>query len=184
MSDSLKDQLIKAGLVSKKQAHEARSKKPRGQQAQQTRKRQKTQRDKELQAIDAHKRERDRELNVQRETQRKAREQADWVRQLLSAHALHKKPPAEHDTAFHFNMGKTLEHLYLAASQRQELSAGRLGIVSFDGKYHLVPAAIARQLQEKIPQRVFLPQDSASSDASKSEDDPYAGYEVPDDLMW
>ena len=183
MSNSLKDQLIKAGLVSKKQAHEARQKKPRGKQAQQARKQQKTQRDKELQALDAHKREKDKALNAQREKQRKAREQAQWVRQLLENHAVEKKAVGDEDSAFHFNMGKTVEHMYLAASQRQEVSRGKLGIVSFDGKYHLLPVSIARQLHEKIPNRTWLP-DSPSTDAAQDEDDPYAGFEVPDDLMW
>lgn len=184
MSISLKDQLIQAGLVSKKQAHEARRKKPRGQQAQQARKQKQTQRDKELQALDAHKREKDKALNAQRETQRKAREQAEWVRQLLSSHNLKKKPPAEDDTAFHFSMGKAVEHMYLANSQRQQLARGALGIVSFDGQYHLLPVAVARQLHEKIPQRTWLPDDPRSTASQSDEDDPYAGYEVPDDLMW
>ena len=82
MSNSLRDQLIKAGLVTKKQAHETRKRKPRGKQAHQAKRQEKTQRDAELSALDAHKRERDRELNAQREVQRKAREQADWVRQM------------------------------------------------------------------------------------------------------
>ncbi|MGJ8670366.1 MAG: DUF2058 domain-containing protein [Oceanococcus sp.] len=183
MSTSLKDQLIKAGLVSKKQAHEARSKKPRGQQATQVRKQQKSKRDKELQAFDAHKREKDRELNAQRETQRKAREQADWVRQLLASHGLQKKPPSDDDPAFHFSMGKAVEHLYLGAEQRREMSLGKLGIVSFDGKYHLLPIAVARQLHEKIPNRTWLP-DTPASEQGAAEDDPYADFEVPDDLMW
>lgn len=181
MSLSLKDQLIQAGLVSKKQAHEARRNKPKGRAAKKRQGQRDSARDQELAALDAHKREKDRALNAQRETQRKAREQAEWVRQLLGAHALKKQPPADDDAAFHFNMGKTVEHLYVGGEQRKSLAAGRLGIVSYDGQYHLLPREIVARIAERVPQRCWLP---ASDSQASAEDDPYAEFEVPDDLMW
>ena len=182
MSISLKDQLIAAGLVTKKQAHAARQKQPRGKQGQVQKNQQKSQREQELAALDAHKRERDKELNAQRETQKKAREQADWVRQLLAAHGLKKQPPGDDDAAFHFSMGASVEHLYLGQQQRAQLGSGQLGIVSFDGKYHLLPLETARLLHEKIPQRCWLPAEKVAK--ASAEDDPYAKFEVPDDLIW
>ncbi|ORE88503.1 hypothetical protein ATO7_01470 [Oceanococcus atlanticus] len=182
MSNSLRDQLIKAGLVTKKQAHETRKRKPRGKQAHQAKRQEKTQRDAELSALDAHKRERDRELNAQREVQRKAREQADWVRQMLGSHAVAKGKPGDDDPAFHFTLAGAVQHLYVGASQRAQLAEGKLGLVQFDGKYHLLPVSIARQLHEKIPQRTWVPEDN--KDEPSGQDDPYADFQVPDDLMW
>ena len=126
MSNSLRDQLIKAGLVTKKQAHETRKRKPRGKQAHKARSQEQTQRESELKALDAHKRERDRELNAQREAQRKAREQADWVRQMLGSHAQAKGKPGDEDPAFHFTLAgavqRTTQSLLLERSSRAEKS--------------------------------------------------------------
>ena len=182
MSNSLRDQLIKAGLVTKKQAHETRKRKPRGKQAHKARSQEQTQRESELKALDAHKRERDRELNAQREAQRKAREQADWVRQMLGSHAQSKGKPGDEDPAFHFTLAGAVQHLYVGPKQRAQLADGKLGLVQFDGKYHLLPVSIARQLHEKIPQRTWVPQ--VDSNEPPAEDDPYADFQVPDDLMW
>lgn len=181
MSNSLKDQLIQAGLVSKKQAHESRRKKPKGRAAQKAKGAQDKQRDQELAALDAHKRQRDRELNAQRETQRKAREQAEWVRQLLSSHALKKQPPADDDAAFHFSLDNAVAHLYVAKAQRDQLAAGQLGIVHFDGQYHLLPLSIAKRIAERVPKRSWVPKSTRNQ---PDDDDPYADYQVPDDLMW
>lgn len=181
MSSSLKDQLIQAGLVSKKQAHEVRRKKPKGRAANKAKTVEQKQRASELAALDAHKRERDKALNAQREAQRKAREQAEWVRQMLSSHAIKKQPPGEDDVAFHFSLDSTVAHLYVAAEQRAQLAAGQIGIVKFDGQYHLLPKTIVARVAERVPKRCWVPE---ASDDKPDEDDPYANYQVPDDLMW
>ena len=71
---------------------------------------------------------------------------------------------------------------HISGDQRAQLAAGKLGLVQFDGQYHLRPVSIARQLHEKIPQRTWVPQ--ADADQAADADDPYADFQVPDDLMW
>lgn len=184
MSNSLRDQLVKAGLVSKKQAHSAKQGKPRGKQAVVQKSKAQQQRSAELAALAAHKREHDRNLNAQREQQRKAREQADWVRQLIAAHAVSKQAPQDSDPAFNFKLNQAVHHIYVGARQRRLLGAGELGIVWFDGVYQIMPAAIASQLAEKIPLRVFLNPRVVEDKQAVAQDDPYADYQVPDDLIW
>ncbi|MFT4651170.1 MAG: hypothetical protein ACI9AP_001343, partial [Flavobacteriales bacterium] len=69
---------------------------------------------------------------------------------------------------------------------QDHLSQGRLAIVSLLGnpteKFEVVPAAIA----EKIAQRDsdYIVQLNVKESSSETEDDPYADYQIPDDLMW
>lgn len=180
MTNSLRDQLMKAGLVSKT-AKQPSKKRGNKQQQRKARKQQGDQRQAELAALDAHKKERDRVLNEQREKQRKAREQAEWVRQLIQSHAVAKTPATDDDTAFHFTLDGKIHHLYVGAKQRGQLSQRQLGIVSFDGQYHFMPRQIIQRLQDKVPRRCWL----AEADSSQVDtDDPYAEFQVPDDLMW
>ncbi len=182
MTTSLRDQLAKAGLVSKKPQNQKKKRGPKSQQIK-ARQQERSQRDQELQALEAHKRNRDRELNAQREQQRKAREQAEWVRQLIGSHAVKKQTPGDADTAFHFSLDGKIHHLYTGGAQRTELASGRLGIVWFDGQYHFLPRGIVEKLQEKIARRTWLsPPDEGEQKADS--DDPYAEFKVPDDLMW
>ena len=60
------------------------------------------------------------------------------------------------------------------------LSAGKLVIVNDNGVFELVPPAIAEKIRARNPSLVIdLP-----SDEEPSADDPYADYQVPDDLIW
>ena len=60
------------------------------------------------------------------------------------------------------------------------ITAGRLVIVNANGKFELVPPAIAEKIRQRNPSLVIdLPEEKAPA-----EDDPYADFKVPDDLMW
>ena len=60
------------------------------------------------------------------------------------------------------------------------ITAGKLKIVNDNGVFELVPPAIAEKIRQRNPSLVIdLPDEQ-----SPAEDDPYADYKVPDDLMW
>lgn len=184
MTNSLRDQLLKAGLVSQKQLQKNRPKPAaKGKQRKQARSEEERQREAELRALSAHKKARDRELNEQRNRQREAQEQAEWVRQLIGAHAQARQPAAEGAAAFHFTLDGKIHHLYLSEAQRGDLSAGRSGIVRYDGQYHLLPQAQAQKIHERLGRRVWLAS-LVEEQGATAPDDPYADYQVPDDLMW
>ena len=55
-----------------------------------------------------------------------------------------------------------------------------LVVVNCNGEFELVPAEIAEKIRQRNPSLVIdLPDEQ-----SASEDDPYADYQVPDDLVW
>ncbi len=51
--------------------------------------------------------------------------------------------------------------------------------MSLDGKYWVVPGAVAEKILDRAPEAVVVLHDPVH--ANDDEDDPYA---VPDDLMW
>ena len=64
----------------------------------------------------------------------------------------------------------------------RHLARGLLAIVKLDDNYELVPAAVA----DKIDQRdaTYLVLRNQPQDGVEDEEDPYADYKIPDDLMW
>ena len=102
------------------------------------------------------------------------------IRRILDAEA--EKPEPEGDTPFHFARGDRLKRLYVSADQRMRLSAGELAIVGFRGRHHLVPLAAGERVRELRPEVfVFIAAGEAGADAAV---EGYEGFEVPDELMW
>lgn len=64
---------------------------------------------------------------------------------------------------------------------KQKIIEGKLGIARIDGRYELVPRSIAEKIQQRNEKRVIL---FDNSEPDIDENDPYAEYQVPDDLIW
>ena len=64
---------------------------------------------------------------------------------------------------------------------KQKIISGALGIAYIDSHYELVPKAVAEKIQQRDDKRIIL---FDSNDAGVDENDPYADYTVPDDLIW
>ena len=178
MGNSLQDQLLKAGLVSGQKAKQVRSAK-RKKHRQQAGKTEQEAAQRARQAA-AQKAARDRELNRQREEAARRKAEANELRQLIHQHRI---PRSDGDIAFYFQDGKTLKHLYVNAGQQRDLSKGKLALVRQDQDYELIPAEIAERIRARHPEVILVFQQEAPK-ADSSEEDPYAEYSVPDDLMW
>jgi hypothetical protein len=63
-----------------------------------------------------------------------------------------------------------------------QLSKGLIAIVKLNNQYELVPAAVAEKISQRDEQ-VVLVKNKPGKDAVAA-DDPYADYQIPDDLMW
>ena len=71
----------------------------------------------------------------------------------------------------------------MAKEIADQLSDGRLGIVGLAGKFEVVPRAIIEKIQA-ISNRVSININAKTSKEGTDPEDPYAGFEIPDDLMW
>ena len=179
VGNSLQDQLLKAGLIDEQRLKESRSSKRKV--VKQTGKRRPEVGDEARRAAErarAEKAERDRDLNrrQQEEAARRARE--NEIRQLIHSNRVVREGG---DVAFNFTDGTTLKRLYVNRDQQAALIAGRLAIVRQDTFYELVPAETAERVRARDPSLVLLQNRESEHN---NESDPYAQFQVPDDLMW
>jgi uncharacterized protein YaiL (DUF2058 family) len=176
MGNSLKDQLLKAGLVNKSKVQQAKKqsrKKRRNQGAG-------AQPDGVAQAVaraQAEKEARDRELNRRREIKQAAKARKVLLKQFVEQNMLNDRSAED---PYNFVHGGSIRRLYVNPKQRKKLGAGELAIVGMAERYYLMAAETAKKVLEMASDTfVFIPQEE-----KPAEDDPYAGYQVPDDLMW
>ncbi len=178
MANSLQQQLMKAGLADKKAAR--RAKQQKREDANRARREggdedaaERARRQRQEQA------ERDRQLEVQRQAEREEREKQAQLRQLIEAHRL---PREQGEVGFRFVQERKVKTIYVTAAQQAQLANGRLALVAQGEGYELVPAEVVDKIRERDEGVVLVC--NTPSAKKQDEDDPYAGYEVPDDLMW
>ena len=179
MSLSLRDQLLKAGLVNQKQVS----------QTNKAEKKQKRMEHKGQVEIDdsqqrmakeamAEKAKRDQELNRQQQEKAEQKARAAQVKQLIEVSRLPKLTTEDY---YNFVDDKKVKRLSVNKLMRDKLSSGSLAIVQHGGGYEVIPREAALKIQERDPRRVLL---LNTQTEAPDADDPYAAYQVPDDLMW
>lgn len=179
MSMSLRDQLLKAGLVNEKQAKQAVKQKQK-QNRMEHRGQVEKDRSQELavQQAQAEKLAKDQELNRAQEDKKKRKAEQAQIKQLIETSRLPKLTTEDY---YNFVDDKKVKRLSVNVMMRDKLSKGSLAIVRYEGRYEVVPRATAERIQERDPKRVVL---LNVQSGEPDPDDPYAAYQVPDDLMW
>jgi uncharacterized protein YaiL (DUF2058 family) len=174
MSMSLREQLLAAGLGTKKQAKQAEQ-----QQRQQARnKAAEDERQLAAQRAQAAKAARDQELNRQREIQAEKKARYAQIKQLIEQHRL---PKLETDEYYNFIDRQKIRRMCVDAARLAQITSGAVVIVRCEGKYDVVPAEIAERIKERDERAVI----AYKADESKpADDDPYKDFVVPDDLRW
>ncbi|MEE8060041.1 MAG: DUF2058 domain-containing protein [Pseudomonadales bacterium] len=180
MAGSLQDQLLKAGLANAKEAKQI--KKEKQQQAKQQR-HSNTQivdeTKQQVQQVRQEKVKRDRQLNEKKKAQAEIKAIAAQVKQLIEVNRI-SRAGAEID--YNFTDNKKIKKMLVDKIMLEQLSRGRLAIISLNDKYEVVPAAVAEKIKQRLPERVIVC--NAIVQGEPDEDDPYADYQIPDDLMW
>ena len=189
MADSLRDQLLKSGIVKQVQQDRARepkrplpppSGKPgrKGGKAHASSPAGRSQEDIDLAkayAIRAQAEARERKRVEQEAAEQAAlrRERKQKIQQLLDGKALNK---AEADQPRNFEYGGKIRRVHVDAGQLAALNAGELGVVQQGGRYLLVSREVAEQVRDLDAHLVALLIEPGSVGVG---DDG-----VPDDLMW
>ena len=176
---SLQEQFLKAGLIDKNKAKLANQDKSKQQKAE---RRSGTHSVDEvrLAALETQRKnaERARELNAQRDA---AATQKAIVAQIAQLVQKNRQSKGAGDIAYNFTHDKKIERLYVSSAVQSHLMAGRLVIVCQGGATELVPRIIADKITERDATLVVRV-NKASSEIDA--DDPYAAFQIPDDLMW
>jgi uncharacterized protein YaiL (DUF2058 family) len=186
MADSLRDQLLKSGIV--KQLREEPRPKSASKPSQGGRPLQgkgkphapPTRRDSgEMDLAKAYAIRAQTEANERKRAEQAAAEQTRIKRErklkiqkLLEGHVLNK---AEADHVRHFEYGGKIRRVHVDTEQLAALNEGRLGVVQQGGRYLVVTQAIAEQVRAIDPHPLALLVDPQAA----TDDDG-----VPDDLMW
>lgn len=182
MGNSLQDQLKKAGLISKQKAKQAEAQK---------RKQDRMQRKQGIEIVDENKiaaekatavqNERDRKLNLQQKLAAERNAIAAQVRQLIELNRQYKTAKDDDGEAFNFTSGDVVKTIYVSATIRQHISEGRLAVVALGDGYEVVAEQVAVKIKDRSPESIVLLNER---DAGAAGDDPYADFEIPDDLTW
>ena len=179
MALSLRDQLLKAGLVNEKQAKQVGKEKQKQKRLEHKGQVEKDESQKlAAQQAMAEKAARDQELNRQQQEKAEQKARAAQIKQLIEVSRLPKLTTEDY---YNFVDDKKVKRLSVNTLMRDKLSRGSLAIVRHGGGYEVIPREAALKIQERDARRiVLLNTPTEAPDA----DDPYAAYQVPDDLMW
>ena len=178
---SLADQLLKAGLVDKKQVGKA--KKERHEQRKKANKTKQVMLDESKLAAEQAKQEKlekDKALNAQRKAEADQKALVAQIRQLIEVNQVDR---SRGEVAYNFADDGKVKTIYVTDALQKQLTKGNLSIVSLDERYTLVPTGVAEKIQQRDASYVVLINDKQQTE-DMDEDDPYADFQIPDDLMW
>ncbi|WP_211452215.1 DUF2058 domain-containing protein [Collimonas antrihumi] len=176
---SLQEQFLKAGLVDKnkvKLVNQDKNKQKKAERRSGTTSVDETR----LAALETQRKNADRarELNAQRDA---AATQKAIMAQIAQMVQKNRQSKGAGDIAYNFTHDKKVERLYVSAAVQAHLMAGRLVIICQGDARELVPRIIADKIAERDASLVVrVNKTSTEIDA----DDPYAAFQIPDDLMW
>lgn len=190
MAGSLRDQLLKTGLVDEKKLKQAAKeqrdeKKQQHQQQKHAGKGAPTPADMARQRaaqLKAEQAERDRAINQKKQEAAARKALYTEVKQLINSNRIERKGG---ELPFRFRDGDKIEKIYVTDVLLKQLASGQAGITRIAKEYIVVPAEAMTRLKERDPQNQTRMWISLATEIEKpAEDDPYAQYQVPDDLMW
>lgn len=182
MSLSLRDQLLKAGLVDEKKAKQAdRQKKKQKKLENHGQAQADTSQQEAARKAQEEKIARDQELNRQQKEKQDKKARDAQIKQLIESNRL---PRLDGDDYYNFVDNKKVKRIAVNDQLREKLSRGTLAIVRHDGKYEMIPLETALKIEERDARRIILLNRKSEEQQKAEEDDPYKDFVVPDDLMW
>jgi len=185
MAESLQDQLLKMGVVDKKKAkksqHQKRQNVNKNRKAVKSGKEVKEEEvQKKLEEAARKKQQRDLELNKRRDEARAKKALQAEVNQIIEQNIV--EIPKNAELAYNFTHDSKIRKIYVTDEQHKQLTKGQLAIAVDEKKHRLIPDKVAEKIETRMANAVVRIQ--PESKPEKDETDPYADYEIPDDLMW
>jgi len=178
MAKSLQEQLKQAGLASQKQMVKARKAKNTKEKMQRKGAEVVDETEKLIEQQKAEQLARDRALNEEKHRRAEQKAIQAQIRELVTLNAIDERG----DVEYRFEHSGVIKTLMLKSEHRQALIRGALALVGKDDQLSMVPATAAEKIAERDPGWLVLLNKRDEKD--ENEEDDYAGYEVPDDLMW
>ncbi|MGF1727115.1 DUF2058 domain-containing protein [Photobacterium nomapromontoriensis] len=169
---SLQEQLLQAGLIDKKKLKKA------GKSSKKSR----TLRKEAKAAVESNKASQlaqDQELNRQKQAEADKKAIASQVKQLIE---MNKIDTSNGDIGYNFTDGTLVKKVYVDKATQDQLVSGRLAIARYLDSYAVIPGVVADKISLRDESSIVL--NNIVSEQEMDEDDPYAAFQIPDDLMW
>jgi len=175
---TLQEQLLKAGLVTTKKMAKV----------QKTAKKSRVQAREAREAVEENKKaqvERDKQLSEQQKQAALSKEYKAQVKQLIE---MNRIDISKGNIGFNFTDNNLIKKIEVDKTTQAQLISGRLAIArlvvdnSSESEYAIIPAIVADKIAQRDANSIVL--NSALSQEDQDEEDPYADFKVPDDLMW
>ncbi|KZN41405.1 DUF2058 domain-containing protein [Pseudoalteromonas luteoviolacea] len=178
---SLQDQLLKAGLTTEHKMKVAKTEKRKQQKKKKKKGATSDQTDlqKHIEQTKLAQLQKAEALNKVKQDDLKEREQVARVKQILEHH---NQDEIKGDRTFNFTYESKIKELDVNEKTQQALSKGRLAICVLEGQFYVLEDEPARKIAEVDEKYIVFHVEDNNNQVD--EDDPYAGYEVPDDLTW
>ncbi|MCG7588727.1 DUF2058 domain-containing protein [Photobacterium sp. OFAV2-7] len=169
---TLQEQMLKAGLVDKKKLKKA------GKSSKKSR----TQAKEAKAAVEANRAAQlaqDQELNRKKQAEAEKKAIASQVKQLIE---MNKIECNDGEIGYNFTDGTLVKKIYVDKSIQDQLVSGRLAIARYLDSYAIVPGVVADKISQRDEESIIV--NNTADEQEMDEDDPYADFKIPDDLMW
>ncbi len=129
--------------------------------------------------------ERDKQLSEQQKQAALSKEYKAQVKQLIEMNRINL---SKGDIGFNFTDNNLIKKIVVDKMTQAQLISGRLAIARVvadnngESEYAIIPASVADKIAQRDANSIVL--NSALSQEEQDEEDPYADFKVPDDLMW
>ncbi|MBW5406431.1 DUF2058 domain-containing protein [Morganella morganii] len=175
---TLQEQMLKAGLVTSKKMDKVRR----------TAKKSRVQAREAREAVEENKKaqlERDKQLSEQQKQAVLSREYKARVKQLIE---MNRIIISKGSIDFNFTDNNVIKSITVDKTTQSQLISGRLAIARLSTEnssvyeYAIIPAVVADKITQCDAESIVLNNALAQDEAD--EDDLYADFKIPDDLMW
>ncbi|MDN6276066.1 DUF2058 domain-containing protein [Psychrobacter sp.] len=174
--NALQAQLLKAGLVDSKKAKKISK---QAQHAKRTGDSSNAEAKKALAEAQAKKQEKDQKLNQERQ---QALEEKSLKANIIQMIKQHQITDTEGDVSYQFADDAKVKNISITQKLYDQIVAGHVVIARLEDSYSLLPRPLADRIDSKMTGFMVVSNDTSAEELA--EDDPYAAYVIPDDLMW
>ncbi|ENW03741.1 DUF2058 domain-containing protein [Acinetobacter beijerinckii] len=178
VKNALQAQLLKAGLVDNKKAKKLTK---QAQHEQRTGHNDDAQIKAEIERAKQEKLAKDQALDSEKQ---RILEQKALKASIIQMIKQHKVGQTEGDVTYQFIDENKIKKLYINQQIYNALVSGSLVIAKDQESYAFLPKALADKIDQKMQGFVLINKNTEKNDQATDEEDPYAAYVIPDDLMW
>ncbi len=181
MGNSFQDQLLQSGLVDKKSLNKSKKEKY---QKRKTKGKNRVQIDEQklqLQQQEKKKKEYDKLLNAKREELKQEKALRAQIKQLVEMNQL-PQAVADKGISYHFSDQGKVKKVLLSPTHHQQLTDGILAIAKIEDSYAVIPSTVAEKIISRNVDCIIVRNDK--DETTSADDDLYAEYQIPDDLIW